>query len=48
MAKCRGCGGNFGCGCNLNSEGLCTSCRNKATVTAPVPASVKKTNYANN
>ena len=25
-ATCSGCGANVGCGCNLNSNGLCPAC----------------------
>lgn len=27
MATCKKCGNNVGCGCNLDANGLCNSCK---------------------
>jgi len=29
MAKCKNCGRDVGCGCNLDQNGLCNECRKK-------------------
>lgn len=38
---CAGCGGNVGCGCQLNSEGLCASCAYRKSIGLPFERVVK-------
>jgi len=35
--KCKSCGKSVGCGCNLDANGLCSSCRPKPVTPLPTP-----------
>lgn len=49
MASCKNCGKSVGCGCNLNRQGLCPTCAQKAnepvTIVPQVPLPTPTQDY---